>query len=1398
MLAGDVTAVLGARVDASGFTAYDAAIARSVAAAGRAEQASTAHERALVRSNRALAGFAKTAAVGVVGGVGLATAAIAKSVKVAANFEEQLSALKSVTGANGKVMADLKKQAMDAGAATKYSALEAAQAQTELAKGGMSVQKIMKGGLAGALALAAAGEMNLADAAATTANALNLFNLNGDQATHVADAMAQAANATTADVGDFARALTQGGAAARAAGLSFDQTMVILESLAEAGVKGSDAGTSMKAMLTQIANPSKKAQEAMRSLNLEFFDAQGKIKPLPAIAKELDQAFGGLTEKQRLQAAATIAGTDGMRALLSLYDQSPASLRKLAAGLAEQGTAAEVAAQKQDNLKGKWEGFTGALETAAIGLGGALLPHLTKGVEQMTDALNRGIENGGLERFTDGLISGGRTAVQVVGTLADAVQQVGSTIGPVVSGVADLANSLGLLSPTGITAMVAAFAGFKAVTVLGPQIAQIAMSIQKVRAASAGGSLLGAAISANPYVAAGVAVGGLAAALVALGGKESAAAAAAREHAAAMRDLKAAMDDVSGAERDEAEAKTDAKLATLSVGDAERELARVRKDKKSTAADIARAESNLTRARLDQSRANDRVARTEKNRAEKLKAARKEADETEAKAKKRLEEANAGSLANTAPGQYAETLKRRAAAEKAVAEAVKAKAVVLQQAGASEKNVQLLIERGKQILPQYADGWFKASAAIKKMGMSANRQAALLAGGAAKGAQADMAKVGQMLSSASTKASTKVEIRASIKGADSVRAQLLAIRAIARGVPPSVVSTVTARTKGKTEVLALRALIAGVPPEKVAKILADTHGKDRVDALRKAIGDVRNKKANVNASNTGKQPNFFVQLAAAMFSVRSKNESVSVAYSGPSSDFFSNLAGSISRVVGKTVNVVTNFLSKGSPSGGKKRATGRSAGQSELAQVGEGRDPREYVYSASQGLRFTTDGPMVMNLPADAWVIPLDRMQQGRAASLLVQLAAAEGVEALPGYAGARKGKSSKKKPPKKYDQAKDKIGAPQRQPLGLPNVKPVTPTILPLDQLNDELTRRQSVLDQAVRRRDDNARAAKEKGKNKKLTKAARAAKANQGYFNRVASNAKRERNNAQRLVQQAKSFQDEIDRLQTLADEQGTRMNIANKAGDRAGYSAAKAGRGSLLDKLHLLVGQARRKLKDGKSNAAASLDAQLATLESDLQENQSANMDVEQQAEQQAAERLADTGMTDQERAYLDQLERDVSLAALTEGLGDDQAAASAKVSFLESMLGQAMGPRPQSAAVVRDLADQVKSARDNLSSLTGGSSTNDNADLQAQIDQQKERTRVAEETARLNAQTLATWSGRGDIGTGAANAYQAGSAAPNITVNTLHPGDPATLRAIGDAATAGFGMQGGRISPRAVVG
>ena len=125
---------------------------------------------------------------------GAAVLGLKKVISGAADFEAQLDSLGAVSDASAKQMQRLEKQAMKAGAATKFSALDAAKAQTELAKGGLSLEKILSGGLNSSLALAAAGEMDLADAAATTANALNLFKLGGREAGHVADALATAAN----------------------------------------------------------------------------------------------------------------------------------------------------------------------------------------------------------------------------------------------------------------------------------------------------------------------------------------------------------------------------------------------------------------------------------------------------------------------------------------------------------------------------------------------------------------------------------------------------------------------------------------------------------------------------------------------------------------------------------------------------------------------------------------------------------------------------------------------------------------------------------------------------------------------------------------------------------------------------------------------------------------------------------------------------------------------------------------------------------------------------------------------------------------------------------------------------------------------------------------------------
>ncbi len=355
------------------------AMAALKAVDGKTKQSAATAQKATATMERVGTG-AKIGATAAAVGLGYA-------VKKAADFEEQLSSLESVTEANSRQMGRLRKQAMEAGAATKFSALDAAQAQTELAKGGLEVSQIMRGGLRSSLALAAAGEMNLADAAGTTANAIKLFGLRGKDSMKVADALATAANKTTADVSDFALALKMGGSVAKLAGLSFNDTVVTLEALAEAGIKGSDAGTSMKAFFLNLTRDAPKAKKAMKELGVEIFDSQGNLKSLPAISANLRKSFGDLTKEQFLNKAGTIAGSDAIRTLYSLYDAGPIKLRKLAEATSRQGSALDVAAKKQDNFKGKLENLQGSLETIAIGFGTKLLPELTSTAEKITDIL---------------------------------------------------------------------------------------------------------------------------------------------------------------------------------------------------------------------------------------------------------------------------------------------------------------------------------------------------------------------------------------------------------------------------------------------------------------------------------------------------------------------------------------------------------------------------------------------------------------------------------------------------------------------------------------------------------------------------------------------------------------------------------------------------------------------------------------------------------------------------------------------------------------------------------------------------------------------------------------------------------------------------------------------------
>lgn len=519
-------------------------------------------------------------------GVGLA-----KSVKTAADFEGQMSSLGSVSGATGRQMDQFRKQAMKAGLDTALSAREAATAQTELAKGGLSVQNIMGGGLKAALGLAAAGELELGEAAAYTANAMNQFGLKGNQSVQVADALATAANATTADVGDFGMALTQGGSAAKAAGMSFRQTVLALEAMAKSGVKNSDAGTSLKAALVQLAAPTAKQSGLMDDLNLKFFDSEGKMRPLADVSRMLGDRLAGMGEQQRLATLKTLAGSDGFRTLLALYDQGPQKLSALERGLAKEGTAAAVAAKKQDNLKGKLEQLGGAWETISIIVGSAVIPALARGAGALTNFLGGVVQGTGAGgRFRDTMQGVGQVIIPMVAGIGRVVLSVSKLVYAFTQtrvGMATLGAVIG-----GLVGRLAFLAGAWAVGRVMAFVGGIKAAIVALRA-------LTVATAATGIGAVAVVIGALVGALLAMRGKTDQAAASQRAFRGAVDGSRAALDQF----RTATDAVTDSKLAQrgaiLNLRQAEVQLLQVRRGGTATALELKTAEFQVASAQRE-------------------------------------------------------------------------------------------------------------------------------------------------------------------------------------------------------------------------------------------------------------------------------------------------------------------------------------------------------------------------------------------------------------------------------------------------------------------------------------------------------------------------------------------------------------------------------------------------------------------------------------------------------------------------------------------------------------------------------------------------------------------------------------------------------------------------------
>lgn len=402
---------------------YEAAMTRagSTARTVASGMEGTGRKSALIASGMTAAGLA-VAAFGVA------------AVKMAADFDQQMSTVQANTGATGAQLDQLRAAAIEAGASTVYSASDSADAINDLGKAGMSVTDILTGGLSGALNLAASDGMAVGDAAEYMANALSMFHLKGSQASQVADTLAAGAGKAVGNVSDFGEALNNCGAQANSFGMNVQETTGVLALFAQNGTIGAEAGTQLNSMLMKLAAPSTEAANTMKELGISAYDAQGHFVGMAKFAGQLQKAEKGLTDEQRNQANATIFGSYAIKAANYLVAAGESGVNKWTKAVSESGYAAEQAAAKNNNLKGDLENLGGSMESLMISVGeGAQGPlrKMVQGLDTLVDAFS-------------GLPSGAQQTLVVMASLAGVFGAVHKAAGNLNGSTSTMANNIGL------------------------------------------------------------------------------------------------------------------------------------------------------------------------------------------------------------------------------------------------------------------------------------------------------------------------------------------------------------------------------------------------------------------------------------------------------------------------------------------------------------------------------------------------------------------------------------------------------------------------------------------------------------------------------------------------------------------------------------------------------------------------------------------------------------------------------------------------------------------------------------------------------------------------------------------------------------------------------------------
>lgn len=400
-----------------------------------------------LKSQTSLLGtIGKGVGVAMAAGTGLAAAGLTKVIALGNAYTANLNELQAVTGATGDQMAAVSKTAIALGndmTLPGTSAADAAQAMLELSKGGLSVADSMTAAK-GTLQLAAAASVDAGTAAELQSKALNEFGLSASSAGHVADVLANTANAAAGEITDIGYALNYVGPVAKSFGISIDDTAAAIGLLANKGIQGEQAGTSLRGMLASLASPSKQASAALSELGVKAFDSQGKFVGLEKLIGQLAAAQGKLTQAQFEQAAATAFGNEGLTVANALASSGTKAFTDMAASVSKQGGAADVAAAKMKGLGGALEGFQSQAETLGIDVYQRISPALEGLVRAATTQLGNldEVVSAALDRAVQvATLFGPKIIVALQAKAANVAQVVTDLLAPLAGGAGKALNA---------------------------------------------------------------------------------------------------------------------------------------------------------------------------------------------------------------------------------------------------------------------------------------------------------------------------------------------------------------------------------------------------------------------------------------------------------------------------------------------------------------------------------------------------------------------------------------------------------------------------------------------------------------------------------------------------------------------------------------------------------------------------------------------------------------------------------------------------------------------------------------------------------------------------------------------------------------------------------------------